>query len=150
MKTAILTLLFVLLTLGSARAQKDQPLVMDSFKDGVYTLHAGKITIKARCARTELVGTDIDKSVPGKCSDQHGVFEVPGDKVPAYGQTKENTQGVARNSTSYEIFPAGDLDISATYSWDCIEGYQTCASFHMLIYHFKILEMRQANAGGKK
>lgn len=124
-------------------AQRGKALVMDAFSHGVYTFHMGQIVIRARCAYTEVVGSDVAKPELGKCSDHHGPIEVPGDSVPAFQWENGSTTGATRNDTTYEVFPNGDLDVSDLHSWDCIDGLPQCSHYRVVIYHFKIVVMKQ-------
>lgn len=124
-------------------AQRGKPLVMDAFKDGVYTLHMGQIVIRARCVYTETVGSDLAKPVLGKCTDHHGALELPGDAVLAFRPENESTAGSMRNNTAYETFPNGDLDVSELHSWDCIDGLPQCSHYRIVIYHFKVVDMKR-------
>lgn len=124
-------------------AQRGKPLVMDAFKDGVYTLHMGQIVIRTRCVYTERVGSDLAKPVLGKCTDHHGALELPGDTVLAFRPENESTSGTSRNDTAYETFPNGDLDVSEFHSWGCIDGLPQCSHYRIVIYHFKVVDMKR-------
>jgi hypothetical protein len=141
--------LLLAITLASVSwAQRGKPLVMDAFRNAVYTFHMGEIVIRARCASAEVVSSAA-KPVLGKCSDHHGVLEVPGDSVSAFQWGSESTKGTTRSDTSYETFPNGDLDVSEAFSWDCIDGYPTCSHYRIVIYHFKVVDMKGHGRSGK-
>jgi hypothetical protein len=129
-------------------AQRGKPLVMDAFKNGVYSFHMGQIAVTARCAYTQVVGSDIAKPMIGKCSDHHGAFELPGDTVSAFRWEGGSTRGTTRNDTTYETFPNGDLEVNELHSWDCIDGLPQCSHYRMIIYHFSVVEMKQQNRVG--
>jgi hypothetical protein len=134
------------MTLASVSwAQRGKPLVMDAFKNGVYTFHMGKIVISARCAYTEVAGSDLAKPILGKCSAHHGPFEVPGDTVSAFQWENKSIKGTTRNDTSYETFPNGDLDVSELHSWSCVDGLPLCSDYRVVVYHFKVVKMMQQN-----
>ena len=137
---SILGLLLILANVSWA--QRGKPLVMDALKNGVYTFHIGQIVVRARCAYTEVVGSDIAKPAVGKCSDHHGPFELPGDAVSVFQWESASTKGTTRNDATYETFPNGDMDVSAGNSWDCIDGLPQCSHYRIVIYHFKVVEMK--------
>ena len=143
--------MFLAITLaGQSWAQRGKPLVIDAFKNGVYTLHMGQLLVRARCAYTEVVGSDVAKPVLGKCSDHYGApLEVPGDTVSAFQWGDESTKGATRDDTRYETFPNGDLDVSQAHSWGCIDGLPQCSHYRIVIYHFKVVEMKRQDKFGK-
>ena len=147
--TTILGLFLTIMLASVLSAQRGKPLVMDGFKEGVYTFHMGQIVIRSRCAYTEVVGPGIGKPVLGKCSDHHGPFEVPGDTIAAFRWENESTKGTTRKETSYENFPNGDLDVSEVHSWDCIDGLSQCSHYRIVIYHFKVVEMKRQDEFAK-
>jgi len=122
---------------------------MDTFTNGIYTFHMGEIVIRARCTYVEVVGSDPARPVLRKCSDRHGVFEVPGDTVSAFQWGDESTKGRTRTHTSYETFPNGDLDVSELSSWDCMDGLPQCSHYSIVIYHFKVSDMKRQDKSGK-
>jgi hypothetical protein len=145
----ILGLLLAIALANVSWAQRRKPLVMDAFSKGVYTFHMGDVVIKARCAYAEVVGSDLAKPVVKKCSDRHGVLEVPGDRVSPFQWEEESTKGTTRTNASYETFPNGDLDVSDLSSWDCIDGLPQCSHYRIVIYHFKVLDMKRQDKSGK-
>ncbi|HWY22882.1 MAG TPA: hypothetical protein VNX26_16760 [Candidatus Acidoferrum sp.] len=145
----VLGLLLAIALADVSWAQHGKPLIMDSFTNGVYTFHMGEVVVKARCAYAEVVGSDLAKPVVKKCSDRHGVLEVPGDSVLAFQWGDQPTKGTTRTNASYETFPNGDLDVSDLSSWDCIDGLPQCSHYRIVIYHFKVLDMKQQAKSGK-
>jgi hypothetical protein len=143
----ILGLLLAITLANVSWAQRGKPLVMDAFTNGIYTFHMGEVVIRARCAYGEVVGSDLAKPVPRKCSDRHGAFEVPGDSVSSFQWGDESTKGTTRTDTSYETFPNGDLDVTELSSWDCIDGLPQCSHYRAVIYHFKVLDMKRDKSG---
>lgn len=138
-----LGLLLTITLVSVSSAQRGKPLVMDAFKDGVYTFHMGQIIIRARCAYTEVVGSEVAKPVLGKCRDRHGALELPGDTVSAFQWRNESTIGTTRDDKTYETFPNGDLDVSEVRSWNCIDGLPQCSHYRIVIYHFAVFEMKR-------
>ena len=145
----VLGLLLAMTLANVAWAQRGKPLVMDAFRNGIYTFHLGEVVIRARCAYAEVVGSDLAKPALRKCSDRHGIFEVPGDIVSAFQWGDESTKGTARTDTRYETFPNGDLDVSELSSWGCIVGLPQCSHYRIVIYHFKVFDMKRQDKSGK-
>jgi hypothetical protein len=135
------TFAWAVLLLGCAAAwsqeksDKGQPLVMDSFKNGVYTLHMGHTLIKARCEFAFVIPHNEKRS---PCIEFGGVLNVPGDTVRNFKQSANHGAEVRWTDTFYDVFPE-----SVEVSQEFVNRSYSTTPDSFVVYHFKILEMRR-------